>query len=143
MLGVPEFTSRKTAAQVCRAISSDFKLKGITHAKAAEMLGVEPRTVSNQISGKRPFGKISASRYAKAFGYDESFLLFGQGRLKKQGAVSVMLQAPNSAGTETVEVPLSTLNSLLNRLSALEEQVAGLSIPTPAKAGKPGRKRHK
>lgn len=67
---------------ICRTVASDFKLMGITHEDAAKLLGVDKRTVSNQISGKRPFGKKSAHRYAEVFGYDEPYLLYGIGGLR-------------------------------------------------------------
>lgn len=72
----------KTPAEICRAVNADFKLQGLTHADAAKKLGVERRSVSNQLSGKRPFAKKGALLYAKVFGYDETFLLFGTGELR-------------------------------------------------------------
>ena len=75
----------KTPAEICRAVNADFKLQGLTHAEAAERLGIERRAVSNQLSGKRPFAKKGALLYARVFGYDEAFLLFGTGELRKHG----------------------------------------------------------
>lgn len=98
------------AELICRSVASDFKLRGITHLDAAKMLGVEKRTVSNQISGKRPFGKKSAQQYAKVFGYEEPYLLYGIGSLKKDEPVK--------------QQPSSGLAELTNRIAILEKMVA-------------------
>ena len=44
-----------TAEEICKAIAADFKMRGLTHGAAAEMLGLCKQTVSNQISGKKKF----------------------------------------------------------------------------------------
>ncbi len=101
---------------ICRAVASDFKLRGITHQQAADMLGVEKRTVSNQISGKRPFGKKSAQKYSQVFGYEEPFLLYGIGELKKRQvskSVPVILHQPED-----------NLSALSARIDILERMVA-------------------
>ena len=103
-------------ALICRAVASDFKLRGITHQQAAGMLGVEKRTVSNQISGKRPFGKKSAQKYAQVFGYEEPFLLYGIGELKK-GQVSKSVPV-------ILHQPEDNLSALSARIDILEKIVA-------------------
>lgn len=94
---------------ICRAVASDFKLRGITHLDAAKMLGVEKRTVSNQISGKRPFGKKSAQQYARVFGYEEPYLLYGLGSLKKE---------------QPSQLPSDGIAALTDRITLLEQMVA-------------------
>lgn len=82
---VPQINKRALAPEdICRTVAADFKAHNISHAEAADMLQVKTRSVSNQISGKRPFGKKTAQKYAKAFGYEESFLLYGLGTLRKE-----------------------------------------------------------
>lgn len=103
---------------ICRAVASDFKLRGITHLDAARMLGVEKRTVSNQISGKRPFGKKSAQQYAQVFGYEEPFLLYGIGSLKKNAASQKLYFSPSSDQSQ------ETIASLTDRIELLEKMVA-------------------
>ena len=54
----------KSREEICRIVAADFKLKGITHAAAGERLGVKKQVVTNQLSGRRPFGKKTAHAYA-------------------------------------------------------------------------------
>ena len=66
----------KNPAEICKVIAVDFKMRGLTHRTAGEMLGRTKQSVSNQISGKKTFSFKSAQRYAETFGYDVRFLLF-------------------------------------------------------------------
>ncbi|MBO4670682.1 MAG: hypothetical protein J5640_02420 [Bacteroidales bacterium] len=104
---------------ICRAVAADFKLRGITHAAAAEKLLVEPRSVSNQISGKRPFGKKSAQKYAATFGYDEAFLLYGTGSLKKEVQAPVFV--PTMRG-DMVTLPRDQWERIMRLLEKAEER---------------------
>lgn len=71
----------KNPAEICKAIAVDFKMRGLTHRTAGEMLGRTKQSVSNQISGKKTFSFKSAQRHAETFGYNVRFLLFGEGSL--------------------------------------------------------------
>ncbi len=103
---------------ICRAVAADFKLRGITHVEAAQKLGVVPRSVSNQISGKRPFGKKSAQKYAAAFGYDEPFLLYGTGKLRRDDRV-VTVGIP-TVREDVVTISREEWDSIQRRLTKLE-----------------------
>lgn len=104
---------------ICRAIAEDFKARGLSHAAAARMLGVDTRSVSNQISGKRPFGKKSAQRYARVFGYDEPYLLYGIGTLKR-GDTDTLITVEVKPGATLDD---STAMLLLKRIADLENQL--------------------
>lgn len=84
--------TQKTPAEICEAIALDFKARKITHQDAGVAIGKSKAVISNQISGKKPFSKAMAELFAKAFGYDANFLLYGTGELKastiEQGAIS-------------------------------------------------------
>ena len=115
----------KTPAEICRAVNADFKLQGITHAAAAERMGIEKRAVSNQLSGKRPFAKKGALMYAKAFGYDETFLLFGTGELRKQGQRKKSLVADllsRSAGNDNAGL-FEEVHEILSRMADLQAKL--------------------
>ena len=72
----------KTPEEVLRAISADFKTKGITHASAASRLGLKSaQTISNLLSSKKYLSKTQAIRFRDAFGYNEEFLTNGTGDL--------------------------------------------------------------
>ncbi len=72
----------KTPVEVLRAVSADFKTKGITHALAAARLGLKSaQTISNLLSSKKYLSKTQAIRFRLAFGYNEEFLTNGTGDL--------------------------------------------------------------
>ena len=73
----------KTPVEICEAIALDFKRRRITHKMAAERIGKTKSSVSNQISGKKPFSKGMAELFADAFSYNIDFLLYGKGELKQ------------------------------------------------------------
>lgn len=63
-------------------ISSDFKMRSLTHADAAKMLGYKNKqTVSNILSSKKYMSKKMAKKFSDAFGYDEDYLTSGKGDL--------------------------------------------------------------
>jgi len=116
--------SRKRALpeDICRAISMDLKERGLTHEKAATLLGKEnARSVSNQISGKRPFGKNSAALYAKTFGYEMPYLLYGIGDLKKKTSSKKLLES--TSGTHRT-VSWAKYMELKRKVDRLERVVA-------------------
>lgn len=78
-----------TPAEICKAISADFKMRGLTHEKAADLLGTTKQTVSNQISGKKKFSVNMARKYHETFGYDVQFLLYGEGKLMDQDLIEI------------------------------------------------------
>ena len=119
---------KEQAAEICRAVASDFKLKGITQADAAQLLQVDPKAVANQISGKRPFGKKTAKLYASTFGYSEPFLLYGEGNL-------LTTHSSKSLGHdgELVTISLDQYKSLEQRVAILEKLVTMMDVSTPTK----------
>lgn len=71
--------------EVFRAISVDFKLRGMTHCDAAKKLGFKSQqTLSNLLASKKYLSNLQAIRFQKAFGYNPSFLMSGQGELKDE-----------------------------------------------------------
>ncbi len=126
-IAVPQATlgGNMSPEQICRSVAADFKLRGISHADAAEKLGVNIRSVSNQISGKRPFGKKSAQKYAAAFGYEEPFLLYGAGKLKKgpkENLVAVEVKPESPLDKSTVMILLDRISDLEKSLQKLKEE---------------------
>ena len=65
-------------AEIGNKIKEYFSEKGLSQQEAATMLGVQQAAVSNQLNG-RPFGKNSAAKWNKAFGFRINWLLTGEG----------------------------------------------------------------
>lgn len=121
-------TDQTTIAEICRAVAKDLKRRGYTQAQAAELMNIHPKSVANQISGKRAFGKKAAHIYAKAFGYSEAYLLHGEGSL---------LETPKeeTPATEAVILTLAQYKELIRRITSLEQSVANLGNPDAARIG--------
>lgn len=66
--------------EIGNTIKEYFAEIGISQADAAARLGVQQAAISNQLNG-RAFGKNSATRWNKAFGFRVNWLLTGEGTM--------------------------------------------------------------
>jgi len=74
--------SKKMPEEVLRAVSIDFKLRGMTHETAAEKMGFRSKqTLSNLLSSKKYLSGYQARRFNEAFGYNMEFLMRSEGQL--------------------------------------------------------------
>lgn len=64
--------------EIGKTIKEYFTEIGISQTEAANMLGVQQAAISNQLNG-RAFGKNSAAKWNKAFGFRINWLLTGEG----------------------------------------------------------------
>lgn len=64
--------------EIGRIIKEYFTEIGISQTEAANMLGVQQAAISNQLNG-RAFGKNSAAKWNKTFGFRVNWLLTGEG----------------------------------------------------------------
>lgn len=69
--------------EIGNTIKEYFIEIGISQTEAASRLGVQQAAVSNQLNG-RAFGKNSAARWNKAFGFRVNWLLTGEGPMFDQ-----------------------------------------------------------
>lgn len=67
-----------TAKNIGLKIKEYFSEAGISQTDVAKILNVQPAAVSNQLNG-RSFGKNSASKWSKAFGFRTNWLITGEG----------------------------------------------------------------
>ena len=67
-----------TKKEIGKTIKEYFTEIGISQTEAANMLGVQQAAISNQLNG-RSFGKNSAAKWNKAFGFRINWLLTGEG----------------------------------------------------------------
>lgn len=66
--------------EIGKTIKEYFSEIGMSQIEAANMLGVQQAAVSNQLNG-RPFGKNSAAKWNKVFGFRVNWLLTGEGSM--------------------------------------------------------------
>lgn len=75
--------SKKTPEEVLKSVSTDFKLRGVTHDVAAEKMGYgSKQTLSNLLSSKKYLSGYQAKRFNEAFGYNMEYLMSGEGELQ-------------------------------------------------------------
>lgn len=123
---------QKTSKEVCAEIAADFKLRGMTHADAAKRLGVTRQVVTIQLSGKRYFGKKTATKYCQEFNYYYPFLVSGIGMLYNDPAMNdILLQREKSDSEISVELNqreqeyqalVADLHKATEKIKELEEQ---------------------
>lgn len=70
-----------TTREICKAISIDFKLQGITQQIAADKIGTSRGIIANQLTGRLGFSKNMAKKFSDAFGYSIIWLLYGEGEM--------------------------------------------------------------
>ena len=63
-----------------KQIKDYFSELGMSQSEVAEKLGVQQAAVSNQLNG-RAFGKNSAAKWNKTFGFRINWLLTGEGAM--------------------------------------------------------------
>lgn len=64
--------------EIGKKIKEYFSEAGISQTEVARMLNVQPAAVSNQLNG-RTFGKNSAAKWSRTFGFCTTWLLTGNG----------------------------------------------------------------
>lgn len=101
--------------EVTQAIEAYFLEANINQAMAARLLGVTPQAVSLQL--KQPFGKNVSRKWARTFGFDSSFLMTGEGTLRKDPSfthqeMSIYDEAQQTIkGIKAIEVEEKQLSS--------------------------------
>lgn len=82
-----------------KKIKEYFSEIGIPQQEVARILGVHQAAVSNQLNG-RPFGKNSAAKWNKAFGFRINWLLTGEGPMFDGAASKPQEAREKPAGSE-------------------------------------------
>lgn len=71
-----------TAEQVKQSVAADLRQKGISHARAASLLGMKHRQSFTNLLWKKDYFSIGQSeKLERVFGYNRDFLMSGQGEL--------------------------------------------------------------
>lgn len=63
---------------------------GLTQEDIAKRFGVSKQAVNSLLSGRKPFGKQNAIKWAKEFGLSASWLLTGEGQMRKESTKEVV-----------------------------------------------------
>ena len=121
----------KSTEEIAIEVLAEFRRRGITLTKAAEILGVKQAGVSAYTTGKRAFGSNIARKWAEAFGFSATFLMTGEGALVPGELEAPTAPASPSAGgvfipAETLELYNSMAESIRN-LTELLKMKGGVS----------------
>ena len=84
-----------TPEDVCRAVALDLRARRLTHEEVGKRIGKSRTAISNLISRKRLFSRYYADLFAKTFGYNRDFLLYGKGTLMSNGKVNEIKFRPS------------------------------------------------
>lgn len=80
--------SKKTPEEVLKSVSADFKRRGVTHETAAQKMGYgSKQTLSNLLSRKKYLSGLQALKFHEAFGYNQKYLMSGEGSLMNDEAL--------------------------------------------------------
>lgn len=121
------------AEMIARKIKAYFKDHDLTLADAAEKIGVSQQAVSNQLS--RPFSRKAAQKWHEIFGFDEMFLMTGEGSLdmepdpepEKEG---IYIPAETQEMYTAMAQSIRQLSEIVNRLTAQKAvRLKGGGIP--------------
>lgn len=84
----------KSPEEVCKAVALDLRAQGITHEEAGRRIGKTRNAVSNLLSRKARFSSKTADLFAREFGYNRDFLMYGKGTLRTDEENVVGLNGP-------------------------------------------------
>lgn len=115
----------KTPQEVCRMVSADLKVKGITRSQAASRLGVQAPVVTIQLSGKKYFGDKVATKYSTEFGYNPIFLKTGIGYLNADASLDSNIYFSRVPATRAKAVTSSYIKyrDLRSKLEFLQQSL--------------------
>lgn len=63
---------------------------GLTQEEIAKRFGVTKQAINSLLTGRKPFGKQNAIKWAKEFGLNAAWLLTGEGEMAKQSTKEVV-----------------------------------------------------
>lgn len=110
---------KEKITEVCQKIKAYLKYEGITINAAAERLESTPRAVSAQLAG-RPFSRTTAEKYASVFGFNETYLMTGEGQLVAGDPAE---PSPQASAQEKVERLLATIESQQRTIEILARKL--------------------
>ena len=124
----------KSTEEIAIEVLAEFRRRGITLTKAAELLGVKQAGVSAYTTGKRAFGSNIARKWAETFGFSATFLMTGEGTLvpgEQEDPTASVTSATGGVGgvfipAETLELYNSMAESIRN-LTELLKMKGGVS----------------
>lgn len=113
---------------ILKAVREELRRRKITNKMAAEMLGISPQGVSNQLAGVRGFTRRTAEQWAAAFGFSEEFLMFGRGTLVPQTQEQTAAPTNSQDGVFIPSETLQMYNDMAASIRNLTELLGGVGL---------------
>lgn len=117
---------KTVADRVNDAVKHHFRIHGITHREAAERLGYSCANVVDNLLSSGRFGKRTAEKWAKEFGFSEKFLLTGKGRLTVRRSGYQKLVYENESQRNIINAQRVSLSRLREENESLKALVSTL-----------------
>lgn len=100
--------------EVCRAVATDLRARGITHEEVGKTIGKSRSLVSNALSSKKGFSKQMANLLSRAYGYNINYLLYGEGEFKSKQILHELVFTPSAGVHSDMSEEITLLASLVN-----------------------------
>lgn len=112
----------------------------------AQILGVTPSSVSNQLNSDKPFGRLMAERWSELLGLNPDFLMYGEGEIELKSAEIAPEPASPALPEGSVVVPpefVKMVSNLAEVLRLQQEQLSALTFAPKKEIESLGGYRHK
>ena len=103
-----------TPEEVCRAVATDLRNRGISHEEVGLSIGKSRSIVSNVLSSKKRFSKSMAILFRNAYGYNIDYLLYGEGPMRGEQVLHELVQVPSAGTSGSEKDNILILSSLMD-----------------------------
>ena len=110
-----------TQREVNSSVRRYFKANGISLQHAGELLGMNKKSVGNQINS-RVFSEKIADKRARAFGFNAHYLLTGKGKLVKRQTSYHRIVQQNDMLNSIIASQRHTIEKLKAEIARLNEE---------------------
>ncbi len=109
--------------------------KGLTQEDIAKRFGITKQAVNQLLTGRKPFGKQNAQRWAKEFGLSAAWLLTGDGVMQESDLKNVEIMKTPTDGATPIYNLDATCGTDGRSIEFLQEHIIGyVSMPNVSKS---------
>ena len=109
--------------------------RGLTQEEIAKRFGITKQAVNQLLTGRKPFGKLNAQRWAKEFGLSAAWLLTGEGAMQESELVDVEIMKTPTDGATPIYNLDATCGADGRDIEFLQEHIIGyVNMPNVSKS---------
>lgn len=109
---------------ITQELKNYMKNNGYTQESLAEKMGVSQARIQQLLSGKKPFGKKTASQWHDLFGFNTAWLLTGEGEMMADVQHAHHIVNGNHSTINNNSSDPSTIEAILRLTKMLEQERA-------------------